>query len=386
MARRRAEGPPLKVAIVTDPASSAEGVSLARDVDLVKAAVLYADEVQLVSVGAAMIAGIAQFAEGDGGGVLSLFTGMDDETLEHYTGAPLPAGWREAVTFLSQPGAEHIPGMGDLASSLREELGKSQRMMQDIAEQQMESSGATELLPAIHSGLVRLSAAGFDNAVGDTESQFDAWLDLLKELLADTQTRLVLDDQVGRLVTAMINEGMVQPRQLTKQHAGEAAVGSGLIARLPAFPQAPISEVLDLRADLANPLTKYRRAVVRLSKDMHAAPFDADMPDKIDDLWNTEIQPALAELHDGLHDHGLVREIARAARDDVKTLIATGPGLYLAFAAVGTVNELVSTAVPAAAPVIAAAAKGQATHAKEQKRLRDNDLLYLYEVSKRLNA
>jgi hypothetical protein len=53
---------PLKVVIATTPHRGATGVSLERDVTLVKSALLYADEVELVSPGAAMLGSVASVA------------------------------------------------------------------------------------------------------------------------------------------------------------------------------------------------------------------------------------------------------------------------------------------------------------------------------------
>src|SRR5512142_3052128 len=55
----------MKLAIVTYPASGRDGPLLAKDVELVRASILYADEIELVSIGAFMIASVAQLATGD---------------------------------------------------------------------------------------------------------------------------------------------------------------------------------------------------------------------------------------------------------------------------------------------------------------------------------
>src|SRR3954469_4015450 len=49
----------LKVVIATTPDRGSDGPSLQRDITLVKAALLYADEVELVSPGAAMLGSMA---------------------------------------------------------------------------------------------------------------------------------------------------------------------------------------------------------------------------------------------------------------------------------------------------------------------------------------
>ena len=210
------------------------------------------------------------------------------------------------------------------------------------------------------------------------------WLALLRSLLGDTRTRLLLDDQVGRLAASLIREGHVEPPRLAMRHAEQAAVGSGLVTRLPAFPGVPLDEILDLRGDLAAPLGRYRTAVVRLSDRLQAGPFDRDLPDEIDDLWGAEVQPALDQIGDGLHDHGLVREIARSARQDVKTLIAEGSALYVGLAGLASVNEWISATAGLASAAVGATAAGAHRSSAARKDLRRSDLFYLYELDRRL--
>jgi hypothetical protein len=254
--QRRAAGEPLKVAIVTAPSSGSSGVSLARDVELVKAAALYADEIELVSVGAVMIAGAAQLAGGGHQALLALIASLDDDTLRHLGGGKdMPANWREVLAVLSRPDASLPPEAAELARGLRASMAEAQEDLAGTAEKMLVDSGAGELLPAIGSGLVTLSASGFtDDTAADTDAVMENWLALLRGLLVDKRTRLVLDDQVGSLAASLIREGHVDPHRLTLRHAGEAAIGSGLVARLPAFPGAPLNELLDLRSDLAGPL------------------------------------------------------------------------------------------------------------------------------------
>ncbi len=384
--QRRAAGTPLKVAVVTAPSSDASGVSLARDVELVKASALYADEIELVSVGAVMIAGAAQLAGGGDQALLALLASLDDDTLRHLGGGKdMPANWRDVLALLSRPEALRHPEVAELAHGLRASMAEAQAGLAGTVEQMLVDSGAEELLPAIGSGLVTLSASGFtDETAADTDAVMENWLALLRALLVDTKTRLLLDDQVGSLAASLIREGHVEPHRLTMRHAGQAAVGSGLVARLPAFPGAPLDEILDLRGDLAGPLGRYRSAVVRLSERLQAGPFDKDLSDEIDDLWGTDVQPALDQIGDGLYDHGLVREIARSARQDVKTLIAEGSFLYVGLSGLSSVNEWISATVGLAGATLGATATGAHRASTARKDLKGNDLFYLYELDRRL--
>jgi hypothetical protein len=378
--QRRASGTPLKVAVVTAPSSDPSGVSLARDVEL------YADEIELVSVGAVMIAGAAQLAGGGEQALLALLGALDDDTLRHLGGGKdMPANWRDVIAMLSRPEAMRHPEVAELARGLRASMAEVQAGLADTVERMLVDSGAEELLPAIGSGLVTLSASGFtDERAADTNAVMENWLALLRGLLVDTKTRLLLDDQVGSLAASLIREGHVEPHRLTLRHAGQAAVGSGLVARLPTFPNASLDELLDLRGDLAAPLGRYRSAVVRLSDRLQAGPFDKDLSDEMDDLWGTDVQPALVQIGDGLHDHGLVREIARSARQDVKALIAEGSFLYVGLAGLASVNEWISATAGLAGAAAGATAAGAHCASAARKDLQGSDLFYLYEVDRRL--
>jgi len=92
---------PLRVSIITSPKSHPNGPVLHRDVELVKAALLYADEVELVSPGAAMLGLVAGLAEGGIPALIELFGSFDDETLGDLNqGKPMPDNFREMLPLL----------------------------------------------------------------------------------------------------------------------------------------------------------------------------------------------------------------------------------------------------------------------------------------------
>lgn len=385
--QRRAAGTPLKVAIVTAPSSNGSGVSLARDVELVKACALYADQIELVSVGAVMIAGTAQLVAGGDQALLALMGELDDDTLRHLGGGKdMPANWRDVVALLSRPEAMQHPEVAELARAWHTTMADAQADMARTVEKMLVDSGAEVLLPALRSGLVTLSSSGFTDATAaDTDAVMEKWLALLRGLLADKRTRLVLDDQVGSLAAALIREGSVDPHRLALLHAGEAAVGSGLVARLPVFPGAPLDELLDLRSDLSGCLGRYRAAVVRLTAKITAGPFHDDLPAELDDLWTADVQPALNEMDDDLHRHGLVKEIARSARRDVHKLLTEGAGLYMGLSQLTSMNDWLSATTGTAGVALTAGALGYDRAAEAKNELRRRDLYYLYEVDRRLS-
>ncbi len=381
---RKSRSRPLRAAIVTSPSSMGNGPSLTADVELVRAAVLYADEVQLVSMSAVMLASVVQFAAGDGVDMLGMLSQLDDATL---TSLGFDAGRRRQLVAslpLLRSSAFDDLGIGDARREILQGLEEPMMQMREIAAGLLESSGGVELIPALESGVVTLSPSGLEGQGATTDDAVENWLRLLKRLVHDPEMRLLFDDGVADLVRALVREGTVRPRELTLQHAGQAAIGAGLIARLPVFPQARLDELLDLRADLSGALSRYRLAVVRISAKLRSRAYDEELSAEVDDLWHQELAPVLVELEDLLAEHALVREIARAAGRDLRTLVMAGSALYVGLGQLANLEGWLTSAVAAAAPMMHAAAAGALSRAEVRREVGRHELFYVFELNRRL--
>jgi hypothetical protein len=385
-----AEG--LKVAVLTSPPSEPEsyGRSLEHDIELVRAAVLYADEVELVSIGAVMLASLTQFGRGDDDSNFWTFlASLDDATLRALGGGGFPEGWREAVPVVASPLASPIlqligmNGASQALDKLQHQVRQTTTKLRNIGDDMIRRSGAAGLEVGLDSGIVKISPVT-TREVNSLEDLLVGWLELLVGLLRDPRKRLLFDDVVGSVARGLVDKGHVQPHALTLKHAGEAAVGSGFVARLPAFPQAPLDELLDLRADLAAPLTRYRAAVSHIAARLTVRAFDREVAAEIEDLWLSDVAPALSEIEEGFAEHGLVREVARTLGQDLKTLLVEGAALYVGLDNLTTLNGWVSATTALAGPAVQAAATGAKDTYMARRDLKKKDLFYLYEVNRRL--
>jgi hypothetical protein len=127
------------------------------------------------------------------------------------------------------------------------------------AEQIYVESGLAELGPALRKQLIKFNENIPVRA--ETHADTEAFMEELKRYLEDPAWFVVVDASIGSLAQAMINAGLVRPPKRAISNANEAALGTGFVARLPAFPPAPMDELLDLREVLDEPLGRYRRKV-----------------------------------------------------------------------------------------------------------------------------
>lgn len=382
--------------IATTPHRGATGVSLERDITLVKAAMLYADEVELVSPGAAMLGSVAYVATRGEAGLLELLQRLDPDTVRAL-GGPTPDRMRTVVPLLGllrslDPALlRAVAGKeaADQLAALREGMTQSAEQFSARTEELLTAAGAGELVPALDAGVLTLSTAGLAEDVTGAGDMLVNFLDLVKAHLANPRSRLMFDDDLAGLVRAMIREGVVDPHHLAVTHAGQAAVGSGLVARLPAFVAPPMTEILDLRRDLHASLASYRAAVVRLADRLTTKAYEPDSAAELDDLWTSDVEPALVRMREELAQHGLVRELAReaATAPDLFVRALAGPGTYLGLEAVTELSGWAAAAASAAAASVAigqTVAKAAQRGGAERAKTAQHELFYLFELDRRL--
>lgn len=230
-------------------------------------------------------------------------------------------------------------------------------------------------------GLLTLDTAGVEAA--DTDAMVKRFVDIIQQRLRDPRRKVLFDADTANLAQSLIDEAEGDQIHGLRR-AGQAAVGSGLISRMPAFPHAPMDELLALRTDLAAPLTRYRAAALDLAASLNPT-LGAELESQVDDLWMAKVAPALLEIEETLADHSLVRELAKRATSDVKALLTGGAGVYMgvtATASLPTAATVLAGAALGTAPVMGQSAWSTVDARRSAKR---HELFYLYEMNRRLS-
>lgn len=379
---------PLRVSVITLPETSATGPSLQRDLELMKASLLYADEVELISPGAAITASMVQLGHGGLPAVAEVLSMMDDQTLRHMLGGQLPANFRQMLPLMPlmldpEVAAQVGPEAEATVANARAELEPHLEQMRNGIEQMALDAGAEELIPALEAGILKLDSAGFED--GDAGKGIQNFCDRIVDRLRDYRRHVLFDAGAGDLARHLV---AMNGSELSGgiRRAGEAAVGSGMVARLPAFPQAPTDELLDLRKDLQDPLRRYRAATLKLSKQLLPGSVGAELEAQVDELWRSDVDPALLALEEQVSDHRLVRELAKYAGKDIRKFVMGSMVLYVGLtqaASLGTAAEALITAGAAASP---SALRATLDWHKAGLDVKRHELFFLYATNKRLGA
>jgi len=382
------------VAVITAPGGNDGTLSFQHEVELVKAALLYADTVEVLSPGNQMIREVNKFSAGDGTNMYSLLGSLDDDTLRYMQPDMDVSQFREFLPYLMLDVDElrrlgttnpEVVALADILDQSNDMANSAMAEMREIAETMRNESGVAEIETAMATGLLR-----FNDRVpldGDSDAVVRAFINQLKRYLHDPTKFVLLDSSTASLARAMINEGMVQPPERAVSNASEALLGTGFVARLPAFTEPPMDELLDARRDLNEPLGRYRRNMSHLRTELRGNPFDEHVGAEIDAIWRTEVSPAILEIRQAMADHGLIRELLRSAGQDISNFVSGGwlrAGVAIFSGDVLDLGTAVTAGITALSTAAPTAASGVLARQRGRAEARTHDLYYLYEVDRRL--
>jgi hypothetical protein len=344
------EIPLLTAAVITTEMS--EQSDLRSELSLSRSAALYADRIILISPAADEVEG-----------AVGRKRNLNEDQIRQLLQREQPALYEKLAA---------APDPAALLGRIRAEVGRGQLTGE---------RAVGELTTAAEMGLVEWRHPP-PSEDGDS---FAALVDTMVSLLGDPTVHAICDASAAKLIDALaeVDERMTS-LSVQRRHR-EAELGTGLIARLPAFPQLPLDELLDLKAELSSPLARYRAAVGRLERelsqeDSFGAVARGDMDAEIAAVWRNDAAPALVELQEALEQHELVRELGRSAASSARDLVVSGASLSVALATVADVAAVVSAAAALTGMGIQTAINAALGRSETRRVARRADFYYLYRL------
>jgi len=351
-------------------ANPGPSIDVGPELDLVKAALLYGDSVTVISPVTTML--------------------LRAEKLEHFAPPQQLELVRRLVPVLVPP--DQLPeferGLAQLDQVLRstpragfaqralweklhELLEPSWRGVTETVQETIAQAGLDQLDRARREGRVRIESADpgdeLDLLVScivsaklaqtgqrqddpHTDQVAKRFVDKLAKHLSSGKEYLIFDEQIASLTDAAIREGIFIPAKGPSGHCSQAMTASGLMGRLPTFPAATVDEVLDIRSELAPALTRFRGAMVTVSKTFNSSPWESSFEDEVHDAWVETVHPAIEDIENSVREN---RSLLTSTADYAGAFKTAWPGLLIAAAglfghvdAAAAAGGVISGAVP----------------------------------------
>lgn len=242
---------------VVGSSAGAEGVSsdfdLGHELNLVKAALLYADRVELVSVGASILAGWVELRDTPRQKRLEL--------IREHGGHRLDPGNLEKLELVMGSGRRaRRGGLNDRERiqariQLRAVLDQGWEDLTSLVEEQFESYNARGLREAVGSGLLDLhpfahtDAEGLLTMAADKVPVSAAVEDVVLEYFERTSLAMegsgypLFDDLIGHAVGESVKAGFIVPSPDAVHRGRHGGLSGDLIRRLPLFEEATVEDV-----------------------------------------------------------------------------------------------------------------------------------------------
>ncbi|WP_181036536.1 hypothetical protein [Arthrobacter sp. B1805] len=159
-----------------------------------------------------------------------------------------------------------------------------------------------------------------------------------------------------------------------------AAVGAGLVERLPVFPNAPMSDILEAREELAEGRSEYREAVKELSGKLQSSALDATLPSEINELWYDSVRPKLKKLQKSTLKTRLMHGTGVRLIEEIPSL----PTVLVAVVGIGEAADALPDLMTAGAATARVVAAGFKEAFQARSAVREHDLVYLLDVNRKL--
>lgn len=279
---------------------------LAHELSLVKAAVLYADNVTLCSGAVSIARSIDSFGKLDlppGEWINAIFGlrdvfGDDPEFIAALAG--LEPFVEDFLTFSDRKPIFRTRRQREFISKFRNAFAKVIPSFRKSVSEKAALFGLDELELAEQDGVLVFHE--FNLGIKDLntlEKVFPEYLDVIQRALSSPSTHPLFDISTANLVRTGIEAGVFQTGPPTERKGKQTRLVADLFERLPVL-TIPMDELLDVRRELEKPLIHFRAEIITLSEDIECSAWDKDFPQDVEQLVRQKIQPSLSEIEDKL--------------------------------------------------------------------------------------
>jgi len=281
--RRKQPANSLQLVVAAQPGSA---MTVAPEIELVKAALLYGDRVTLLSPITTMLLDVAALERFSPLQQIDLVRRVAPYLSNGAELAASEAGLDQLEDFLRRSARSASLSDRLLRVGLTRQLAPVKQILADAVGGIERESGIDQLAQARAKGHLKIESANPDDAVdlladciikassaakgiNSDDSQMGrlvaTFVAKLSAHLSSGEAYLIFDEQVASLTEAAIREGLFKPAPGPAGRSAQAMSAAAFMARLPTFPGATVDEVLDIREELAAPLIQFRGALVQVS-------------------------------------------------------------------------------------------------------------------------
>lgn len=267
-----------------------QGLSLEKDIRLVKLALLYSDKITLISPKTSMIVGAIQLGNLNENQRLSFITEVAPIIDPDFPVSQLD----EYLKIIKGLKKKKIRSKPELAI-----LGKYKSMMKqfekkfiEAAEKFYSNSKFEQLIPLIEAGNLELK--DFDFTVLEEDQFVDYMSNEIKDILSKSGSKYpIFDELMGDIAYKYSVENNFS---FEKQNPLEIEMGKELILELPDIDSLSIRDLQTLKYELNIELSRFKGAIFDFSREVESMAYSKEASEEIKKQYEYHIKPELTSL------------------------------------------------------------------------------------------
>jgi hypothetical protein len=197
----------------------------------------------------------------------------------------------------------------------------------------------------------------------------------------------VFDNSTNQVLKKAVESRVFEISDSEFRRVAHANASDTIIQKLPAFEMATLDELIDIKRELYNHLIRFRGKMVGFTDAIKTLPWDKDFSYDCDMLYTQEIAPAVADIQEAVRDNNVMKNLtSKFTSDDdaLKTLgflsiCVAAPGVLPGFAGIDLASLLAGGSL-----AIAKVAQSIKEFKDNKKEIQHNDLYFYYRAGEML--
>ena len=273
-----------------------------------------------------------------------------------------------------------------MKQEFRQQLIPFALQCENILETKIGKTQAMELQRLLESKKIKLYK--FEHDLSDGEGFAPEFFQQLQKAVKTSYP--LFDESANDLISTAVRAKVISFSDIERRKISHAGVSDNMIKRLPSFEFAAVDEILDIRKDLDSSLSRYRAKVLEYSDSIQTMPWDDDFGAECSILYNKEVVPAILEIEERTKENTFLKNLGYSFLSSENFFRSLG-GLVAGVAAGGVISTVSQVMSTDAAMVVSGGAwaankiaDAYRNYSDKKKEIQKKDLYFYYQAGKRL--
>lgn len=234
----------------------------------------------------------------------------------------------------------------------------------------------------------RLYLQKFEHNLADVDGCVTEYFMMLRQSIKNSYP--LFDELSNDLMVNAMKARIVQLSDTERRKITHAGLSDNLIQRLPSFEESTVDEILDIRKELDPSLVRYRAKVLSYSESIQSMPWDDSFENECSELYYKEVAPAVQEIAELTAENSFIKNLGYVTVTN-GDFWKTAGGLVCSIAAGGVIGAF-NSAISIDKAVLISGGAWAATkiaesfheHQKNRREIKKKDLYFYYQAGERL--